>query len=301
MTCYHPLDAYRLDGGGITFNSNAKGVGSGLKIPCGQCIGCRQRRAQDWAIRCVHESQMHLDNCFITLTYDDEHLPEDYGLNHRHFQLFFKRLRKRFSPIKPRYYMCGEYGDLSGRPHYHACLFGLDFDDRILYSQRDNINLYTSRTLDNLWGLGMCTIGDVTYESAAYITRYINKRITGHMAKIAYSHTDPDTGEIITVSPEYNKMSLKPGIGSGWLDKYKSDVFPRDHVQLGHRKLPVPRYYNNKIIDSASDNDKFNLAENEILRFEKALNNAHDHTPERLSVREQVMKARHSSLIRPLE
>ena len=151
-------------------------------VPCGQCIGCRLERSRQWAIRCVHEASLHTDNCFITLTYSPDCLPSDGSLNHDDFQKFFKRLRKHIAPKKIRYYMCGEYGeDLQqpsklGRPHFHACLFGLDFDDKQLYIVRDDVKLYTSATLEKIWGKGFVTIGDVTFESAAYVARYIAKK-----------------------------------------------------------------------------------------------------------------------------
>ena len=136
-----------------------------------------------------------------------------------------KRLRKRWPKDRIRFYMCGEYGDLKGRPHFHACLFGFDFPDKEVYSKRGDVTLYSSKMLDEIWGKGMCIIGDVTFESAAYVARYIMKKITGNLAESHYNG----------LTPEFNKMSLKPGIGSEWFDKFSSDVYPDGKVVVrGH-------------------------------------------------------------------
>ena len=128
MTCYHPIPAYRT-ATGVSFSQLARDdhIGS-IEILCGQCWGCRLRRAQDWELRITHEAAMWPRNCFVTLTYGRDQLPPNGSLCHRDFQLFMKRLRKVF--IDARFYMCGEYGEENGRPHFHACLFNVDFDER---------------------------------------------------------------------------------------------------------------------------------------------------------------------------
>ena len=130
MTCYHPLRAFRTPEG-VVFNELARhDIVGRIELPCGQCIGCRMRRASDWELRCMHEASLHKENCFITLTYGRGNLPPNSSLEHRDFQLFMKRLRKLRG--RCRFYMCGEYGPLNQRPHYHACLFGVDFrSDRV--------------------------------------------------------------------------------------------------------------------------------------------------------------------------
>lgn len=149
-----------------------------LSLPCGQCIGCRLEYSRQWAIRCMHESTLHDQSCFITLTYSDDNLPEHGTLILRDFQLFMKRLRFEFSNVKIRFYHCGEYGEKFGRPHYHALLFGIDFEaDRTLYSQsKQGSKLYVSDTLNKLWNKGFATIGNITFESAAYVARYVVKK-----------------------------------------------------------------------------------------------------------------------------
>ena len=134
MTCYHPLECWRVDGQSkLAFVKPREAlIREKLEVPCGQCIGCRLERSRQWAVRCIHEAQLHKDNCFITLTYNDEHLPSPPSLSVRDFQLFMKRLRKRFGK-GIRFFHCGEYGEKYGRPHYHACLFGFDFPDRVQF------------------------------------------------------------------------------------------------------------------------------------------------------------------------
>ena len=155
MACYRPLRAYALRNaeGKMQVSFKRKIGYEPIWLPCGQCIGCRLERSRQWAMRCMHEAQMYDRNCFVTLTYDDEHLPPNGSLNKRDFQLFMKRLRKRYgSGI--RYYQCGEYGELLGRPHHHAILFNFDFDDKVLWSVRDGVRLYRSASLEQLWPHG---------------------------------------------------------------------------------------------------------------------------------------------------
>jgi len=185
MACYSPLKGFEnRDDGGIQFK-RTKNAGPAMEVACGQCLGCRIDKSKEWAARIVHESQMHQDNCFITLTYNQENLPPDGSLNKEHFQKFMKRLRRANESTAIRYFHCGEYGEKLERPHYHACLFGINFDsDRVLHSANDRGDiLHTSETLTKLWGKGFATIGELNYETAAYTARYIMKKITGLRAE----------------------------------------------------------------------------------------------------------------------
>lgn len=199
-----------------------------------------------WALRCVHESQMHEQNCMLNLTYNDENIPWRGMLDHKHFQDFMKRLRFHHRK-KIRYYMCGEYGDLNGRPHFHACLFGTDFADK--YQWRKNHQgdwLYRSPQLEQLWKLGNAEIGAVTLQSAGYIARYVLKKMTGEKALDHYARTDPASGELYSLPPEYNRMSLRPGIGATWFEQYgHTDVYNSEKSYVVHegRKHQPPRYY----------------------------------------------------------
>ena len=249
MPCFKPIKAWRSEERSaasgkrkITFRPD-RGVGLELQLPCGQCVGCRIERSQQWAIRCVHEASLYEQNCFLTLTYDDEHLPEDGSLNKKHFQDFMKRLRKKFPESRIRYYHCGEYGEVSNRPHYHACLFNFDFLDRVFFKETRGSRLYTSPVLDRLWPFGFSTIGDVSFESAAYVARYIMKKVTGDRAKEHYERVNPETGEVVMLQPEYTTMSRRPGIGNDWMKFYSGDVFPHGFVVLRGKKMKPPRYY----------------------------------------------------------
>lgn len=242
MVCVMPLKAYRAEGGRVVFSSKEGYVDRPLTLPCGQCIGCRVDRSRAWALRCVHEASLHDRNCFLTLTYDAKHLPADGSLRKKDWQDFAKRLRKACGPF--RYFHCGEYGDANYRPHYHSIVFGLDFaDTRVHFVRTGATRLFRSPLLEKLWGHGFCTIGDVTFQSAAYVARYCMKKATGPLAEQAYRRVDVITGEEYYVSPEYITMSRRPGIGAGWYDKFKDDVFPSDEVIFDGKRFRPPKFY----------------------------------------------------------
>jgi hypothetical protein len=241
------MPAVRMGDGSVKFVSrNKKGVDGTLELPCGQCIGCRLERSRQWAMRCLHESSLYESNSFITLTYDDSNLPAGGSLNYPDFQRFMKRLRKN-SKSAIRFYMGGEYGESTARPHFHACLFGYDFPDKVFFRKSaSGEKLYTSKFLESLWPFGLSSIGDVTFASAAYIARYCVQKVTGDAADAHYScpeFVDEDGVIRSSVVPEFNHMSLKPGIGARWLSKYQTDVFPRDYVVVNGVKTKPPKYY----------------------------------------------------------
>jgi hypothetical protein len=312
MTCYGPLTAYRSavknpsGKRGIVFDKAKSIDGIELEIACGQCIGCRLSRSAQWAVRCMHEASQHEQNCFITLTYNDEHLPQHGSLVREHFQKFVKRLRARNPGQKIRVYYCGEYGEQQRRPHYHALLFGFDFADKQLISQRlikkapkaavkagwihsdTYIRLWSSDLLTEVWGMGLCSVGEVTFDSAAYVARYIMKKMTGDAADDHYLHIDPMTGECWPLTPEFNGMSLKPAIGLDWFEKYRADVFPHDFVLVDGKKLGVPKYYTKRL-------EAFDAIAHEKIkatRKKKAKEHWRDCTPERLATREECTKAK---------
>ena len=307
MACFHPISA-GLSGFStnsatgrvfrrVIFKQNDPDIVQSVSLPCGQCIGCRLERSRQWAIRCMHEAQLHEHNCFITLTYDDTHLPGDQSLHYRDFQLFIKRLRKRYPTTKISYYMAGEYGENFGRPHYHACIFGLDFHDKKLWKRTSSGSLiYRSSDLETLWPFGYSSIGDVNFESAAYVARYIMKKQTGKDSLKNYQYSDIQTGEIIQMTPEFNKMSLKPAIGLNWYKKYKNDVFPHDYVVLRGKKIKPPKYYSQLYKNDSPYEYEQILA---IREHGAKLNHA-DNTYERLAVKEQVTQAKLRKLKRTL-
>ena len=303
MPCYHPLKGYqsreaRINGkkSPVVFSPPARDF-TVVMLPCGQCVGCRLERSRQWAMRCIHEASLYENNCFITLTYNDENLPYDGSLNKKHFQDFMKRLRKKFSESPIRYFHCGEYGEKNGRPHYHACLFNFDFLDRKFFKEHRGSRLYVSETLDMLWQeKGFCSIGEVTFESAAYVARYIMKKVTGDEAAKHYERVDTNTGEIINLVPEYTTMSRRPGIGKEWFERFHGDVFPSDSVIVRGRRCKPPRYYDG--IYEISDPEEYERLKRE--RREK-LNRIYDDTsPRRLRARETVKKAQVEFLKRSL-
>lgn len=295
MPCYHPLTAYRSADGSIVFYD--RGTGDQLQLSCGQCVGCRLERSRQWAVRCVHEASMHEQNCFITLTYSDEFVPYDGGLRYPDFQRFMKRLRKYFKH-KVRFYMCGEYGETFGRPHFHACLFGLDFPDRVVFGTTDaGFNIFTSDILSSLWPYGFSSVADFSFESAAYVARYVMKKVTGDAAASHYEVYDHVSGEIFNRSPEFNHMSLRPGIGALWFERYGlSDVAVRDAVVVNGVECTVPRYYD-KLLKRV---DPLRYDDNKTQRVLDSYLVRDDNTDTRLEVKERVALARISSLRRNL-
>ena len=304
MACYHPLQAYRTDSGEIVF-SPGRGEHRELKLPCGRCIGCRLEHSRQWAVRCMHEAQMHEQNSYITLTYAPEHLPPNGSLHYPDFQAFMKRLRihaQRKHGIKNvRFYMCGEYGENLSRPHYHAVVFGYDFADKTPFQKnKSGHTLCISAELTEIWGLGHCLVGDVTFQSAAYVARYIMKKQNGKSVNpdtgLPYEdHYYQGGGEYLT--KEFNKMSLKPGIGANWWHKFKDDVKSQDQIIVNGKPCKPPKYY-----------DKLHALEDpldfEATQYQRYLNSlpfAENSTPERLEVREEVALAKISRLKRSME
>lgn len=159
-----------------------------------------------------------------------------------------KRVRKRF-PQKIRYYACGEYGEKFYRPHFHGLLFNLDFSDKVFWKTVNGERLYVSETLSELWPFGQASLGDLTYASAGYCTRYVMKKMTGDKADEHYWRINPLTQQLVRQAPEFQRCSRRPGIGAGWFAKYKNDCFPSDFVIVDGMKKPVPQYYINKLTE----------------------------------------------------
>lgn len=252
MPCFAPLTGYykdpqKNDGkSGLTFSPRLGFFDRPLTVPCGQCIGCRLERSRQWAIRCVHESKSHNENCFVTLTYDDDNLPYHENLNRPDIQKFFKRLRRKIGKFRTFY--CGEYGDQTKRPHFHTLIFGYSPADAKLAGKSSNgENLYESELLTKTWGFGHVNFGAVNFESAAYVARYSTKKITGKLAETHYQRTDPDTGEVYQLTPEFIGMSLKPGIGSSWSDKYQTDYYEKDQIIIRGKPMKPPRAYDKRL------------------------------------------------------
>lgn len=297
MPCFHPLTGYyaqkinpETGKRPIVFQHKDGYYDHKQLLPCGRCIGCRLERSRQWASRCVHEAQLHTQNCFITLTFreacpiDGTKTDPTVSLHKHHFQRFIKRLRKHaFGSQKGtlRYYHCAEYGDQSNRPHHHAIIFNYDFPDKKYKNTKHGFNYYTSKILEALWPHGNHIIGDATFESAAYVARYCTKKISGPPAKDHYN------GRL----PEFATMSRRPGIGRGWLDKYTTDVYPNDFVVIRGHKCKVPKFYD-KCYDLTNPKEYGNVKAERV--HAQRGNPANDYR--RLQAGEEIQKARYALL-----
>lgn len=247
----------------------------------------------------MHEAQLYTSNSFLTLTYDNKNLPDDFSISVRTLQLFMKRLRKSL-PYKIRFFAVGEYGEddpdpfEGNRPHYHALIFNHQFSDLILHSTKNGKKLYTSNKLSDLWPYGFSTTGDVTYQSAAYCARYSIKKIGGDQAASHYTRVHPLSGNLVRVSPEFGTMSRRPGIGDGWFNIFKSDIYPCDFVVVDGKRHPVPKYYHLKLQEEEQLASK-------RRRMMHANKHRSDNSPERLKVREAVKEAQVALLKRTLK
>lgn len=313
-------------------------LGRDIKLPCGQCIGCRIERSKQWAIRLMHEASNHERNSFITLTYSDETLLSrssaaaedgsaslaavksapspsyrDHTYTHakprahadslvmRDVQLFMKRLRRELTTRNPsarvRFYLVGEYGDRFGRPHYHIALFGEDFsDDRYPWRTDGLYKVHRSSRLEKLWPWGNSEIGELTLESAAYIARYVMKKVNGKKKDEHYQRETPN-GTIYWITPEFALMSRRPGIGRDWLTNYLKDVYPHDHVVINGQKMRPPRYYD-KLLEMFQPKT---LETIKVRRQQRAQELAEDNTPARLADKEAVAIAKMQTKKRKLE
>jgi len=269
-----------------------------------------------WATRIMHESRSHDSNSFITLTYNFEHYPADSSLSKRHFQLFMKRFRKAISPHQVKFFHCGEYSPKKTRPigpfdpsqyqsegqrpHYHAVIFGYDFPGKTLWSVRNDIRIYESDFLADIWGKGFCTVGDLTFESAAYVARYALKKINGPLEQKTdpitglrpYERVCPVTGSITEVAKEH--VSMSNGIGLEHYNNYTSDMYPRDYVVINGHQAKIPRYYDNKY-DIENPDSMDEIKERRIAEMQR---HAKDNTPARLAQREKVKQAQINMLKR---
>ena len=196
-----------------------------LLLPCGKCYSCSCDYARMWSSRIMLEASNYDHNCFITLTYSDSFCPDK--LYKRDFQLFMKRLRKEIG--KCRFFACGELGDKSLRPHFHAIIFGFDFPDKVELQKSASGNIiYRSALLEKLWPFGISSIGTVTPESSQYVAKYSLKRKTSGV----------NSGEFVL-------MSRRPGIG---FYNYDESIWDTDRLYLNGRNYKPPRFFE-KIAD----------------------------------------------------
>ena len=260
MPCYKPLLAY-VYGRTAAGKQAIKFIGKGpsapdgvekiISVPCGQCIGCRLDYSREWANRCILEASYHESNYFVTLTYSNSHLPINYhcsdlhtgeagecpSLSKRDVQLFLKRIRKNSSQFI-RYYIAGEYGDRTYRPHYHCILFGLKLDDLQFFKQSPmGFDYFLSPFLEKCWGKGQILVTNVSWDTCAYTARYMMKKLKGEGSEY-YKH--------VNIVPPFSLMSRKPGLGfQYYIDN--PQIYKYDYINLktddGGIKVYPPRYY----------------------------------------------------------
>lgn len=193
-----------------------KGTGQ-IWIPCGQCVACRVTKGQEWSARLLYELDKHKIATFLTLTYDDDHIPSDYSINKRDIQLWLKLVRKDLEGKKIKYYLAGEYGENTLRPHYHALIFGLPPE----YPWEDR------------WKKGNVYPGTVNYASIRYVCNYIakDKWLTGEQAKERYGEREKP----------FRLMSK--GLGADYVKENADQIKQNLHLIVQGHKLAIPRYY----------------------------------------------------------
>jgi hypothetical protein len=226
-------------------------IKDGLAFGCGSCPNCRINKKREWSHRIMLEAAQYQDNNFITLTYDEDHLPENGDLVPRHLQLFIKRLRRSFEPQKLRYFAVGEYGETTQRPHYHLAVFGYPTCSKsTTYRDRAGHCCPVCDSVQSAWSDGYSTMGYVycgqlTPESAQYIAGYVTKKLTSH-----------DDERLEGRHPEFARMSNRPGIGAGMMDEMASELlkYPLDDLEdvpgalrHGSRLLPLGRYLKGRL------------------------------------------------------
>lgn len=292
MPCYKPLTAYKpLDGGALVFSErkNCRTV----TIRCGSCIGCRLIRQNSWSLRILFESQMHATSYFLTLTYRDECVPPGGTLDYSDVQLFLRRLRRRVGKV--RFFCTAEYGGQFGRPHYHLMLFGLKLDDlERINSARSKQPIFRSALIEECWPQGHSSLGFVTLASARYCAKYAVDKVTGSRADVHYTRVNDETGEVWQVKPEFARMSLKPGIGFSWFERYWRDILLAGDgavVLPAGKRVSCPEYFR-RVADRVADLPPGIVTSLQSKAMLDALDRAWDSTPERLAVREQCTLAR---------
>lgn len=247
MTCINPRLAYRKTNGQFTLaKTGQEPIANSILVPCGVCMACRIKHTRDWSTRMVHEAYTHkTESSFITLTYDDEHLPDHNNLIPNHLSDFVREVRRKIKPQKLRYFGVGEFGETTGRAHYHAILFGYMPDDIKPFKKNDSGDqLYTSQLLQQCWKhKGHITVGNFNTTTAEYCSKYITKALMGDKA---LRYTDSTTGEIVLKQLPFQRASNRPGIGSEFYNIYKENLFATDETVIDGKKRSLPKAYDRK-------------------------------------------------------
>ena len=221
MQCTKPVRIFK--------NLNRKVYPDGLLVPCGKCLHCRISKRKEWSMRMLHELEDHKNAVFVTLTYDDKHLPKNNSLVKKDLQLFFKRLRQNLiyqnDSRKIRYFASGEYGDQTQRPHYHAIIFNMS--PKIQDQSLINIS----------WQKGFCHFGLAEPDSIRYVAQYIDKKFSGDLADIEYKNKGRE--------PVFRILSL--GLGRNYVDKHSESLIDRGFATVNGIPHSLPRYYINRL------------------------------------------------------
>lgn len=209
MNCIWPVRVYSV---------NPLVYPEGLLVPCGKCIHCKIQKRNEWSLRVLHESDYHEKKTFLTLTYSDDKVPENFSLRKEHLQGFIKRLRN-YIDNKIRYFACGEYGSNTERPHYHGILFGVDYWDQ----------LYVKKA----WNQGFISLGSVTPKSIQYVVKYIDKQYNGELADVLYDQT----------GRERPFRLVSQGLGKQYAIDNKEQLQQMGYISVFGTKHSIPRYY----------------------------------------------------------
>lgn len=302
MPCDGPITAYKPAAASsdrrLVFDKRLSHSGIAIQIPCGQCSGCRLEHSRQWAVRCMHELKSHpigTGSAMLNLTYDNEHLPYAANLSMEDYQNFMKRLRKITGP-NLRFFGCGEYGDKHGRPHYHIIVFNYRPNDLTINKRLPDYNYYNSKLMNEVWGNGNVIVGDVSFDSCAYVARYCLKKMTGPKSNKNYAIELED--RCVIRRKEFVTMSRRPGLSFNYYQKYQSEILTHDKIIMNGHEMNVPRYYDklteqtdfnlrNKLQQSTLEKIKSKRKIKAIANFDKA-----DNTSRRRRTKELVRLAK---------
>jgi len=288
MPCFAPIRAWQLKGltpkGArlFVFRPRSRDLIVGqVRVGCGRCDGCRYDYCRDWATRCemefTHTAKGYPSRrgAFLTLTYDDAHLPSNGSLVFRDLQLFFKRLRK--AGVLFRYFACGEYGEKFRRPHYHVCVFGFDFPDRQYWATRRGRMVFKSPLLEKVWTAGLSEVMDFVPQAASYTAGYVLKKQGRRLDFFRIP-----TGK----APEFITMSRRPGLGESYVLNFSNDLVNDFLIDSQGRRRSLPRYVLDKLPTSTSDLIR-------ALRVADSDGVVKDETPQsELDIRAELFRAR---------
>jgi len=230
-----------------------------VEVACNRCHGCMARRRREWAIRCVCELEDHnrrdedgvevTNASFVTLTYDEEHLPADGSVRPARFSRFMQNLRNSRRGERIRYLAAGEYG-ARGRPHYHGILFGVSFHSDRVATRNGPDAAFHSEELEALWGQGRTELGPVNFATASYVAGYVAKKaydealVSRPHDREAFQYVFDQTHSLVReVSPEFNTMSRRPGIGHDWIVRNLDRVYAFDEVRIAGNSFRPPEFF----------------------------------------------------------